>query len=313
MIEILTTGAANTVQDPGRFGHLNIGVSRCGAMDRMALATGNALLGNGPEAAGLEIAIFPFRLSFLADVDFAVTGADCRATLDGKALPPFWAASAKGGQVLALSPPLAGARAYIAFAGGIDVPEILGSRSTDLKGGFGGHQGRGLKRGDRLATLEPGPRKLPPSGLGALPHSADTNVRVIPGAEFETFTAEAIEAFFAAQWVIYNASDRMGYRLSGPQLALRCRTELLSHGILPGAVQVPSSGQPIIQLADANTCGGYPKIAHVIEPDLWKLAQAPLGSALRFHQASIAVELEEMAKADALLADIRATAALICG
>lgn len=324
MIEILTNGGANTVQDLGRFGYLNIGVSRCGAMDRLAFGTGNALLGNSPSAAGLEVAIFPFRLRFGSDTNFAVSGADCSTALDGRALPPFWAYSAKCGQELVLSPPHAGARAYVAIAGGIDVPEILGSRSTDLKSGFGGHLGRGLKRGDRFGTVNApaGGRRLPDCGLGALPYGSEAvtaadgkasiGVRVMPAAEFNVFTAEAIDHFFAAKWVVSNASNRMGYRLSGPGLALAGKIELLSHGIVPGTIQVPQSGQPIVQLADANTCGGYPKIATVIEADLWKLAQAPVGAEIRFHKVTGDVALREMAELNALLSDIRATAELIC-
>jgi len=321
MIEILSNGAANTVQDLGRFGHLDIGVSRCGAMDAAALTTGNALLGNAPSAAGLEIAIFPFRLRFLSDIDVAVTGADCAAALDGWRLPPFWAISARSGQELKLSPPIAGARAYVAFAGGIDVAEILGSRSTDLKSGFGGHKGRGLERGDRLglAKIDGRCRKLPPGGLGALPldfppaGETTIDVRVTPGAEFDSFAQASIDHFFAAPWIVSVASNRMGYRLSGPLLTLKRQRELLSHGILSGTIQVPASGQPIIQLADANTCGGYPKIAHVIEPDLARLAQAPAGARIRFHAATIATALEAAAKSKAHLDDIRVTAALICG
>lgn len=324
MIEILTSGGANTIQDLGRFGYLSIGVSLCGAMDRLAFETGNALLGNAPTTAALEIAIFPFRLRFGLDTNFAVTGSDCAASLDGKALPPFWAHTARRGQELVLSPPVAGARAYIAVAGGFDVPEVLGSRSTDLKGGFGGHHGRSLKRGDRLrAMIAPvSSRKLPVSGLGALPYEAEVvsaikgkagiDIRVTPAAEFDDFTDEAIDRFLAADWVVSSESNRMGYRLSGPALSLLNKTELFSHGIVPGTVQVTPSGQPIIQLADANTCGGYPKIATVIEPDLSKLAQAPVGSRLRFRKVTIDAALDEMVKSNALLSEIRVTAELIC-
>lgn len=291
MIEIHTTGAPNTVQDAGRRGHLDAGISRCGAMDRLALNTGNALLGNDSGAAGIEVAFFPFRLRFARAVAFAVTGAACGATLDGRALPPCWTAEAGAGQVLALSPPRRGARAYVTVAGGIDVPPVMGSRSTDVKGGFGGLAGRGLRRGDRLALAEPAPGPGPGrAGFGAAPppfapsgpEGGAVALRVIPAAEFERFDPPSRRALVEAEWRVGQEANRMGYRLGGPTLTLDRPLELLSHGIVPGIVQVPANGQPIVQLADANTCGGYPKIAAVIEADLWRIAQAPIGARLRF-------------------------------
>ncbi len=137
-------------QDLGRNGRFDIGVSRSGAMDRLSLMIGNALLGNDLNAAGLEIAIFPFRLRFDQPARFAVTGAEGAVTLAGRPLPARWAASAAEGETLVIAPPEKGARVYITFAGGIDVEPVLGSRATDLKSGYGGLEGRGLKRGDRL-------------------------------------------------------------------------------------------------------------------------------------------------------------------
>lgn len=322
MIEILTTGMLNTVQDRGRRGWLDIGVGHGGAMDRLALDMGNALLGNPPDAAGIEVVIFPFRLRFGADAIFAVTGADCAATLDGVPLPPDWRQGARAGQVLALAPPRRGARGYVTFAGGIDVPEVLGARATDLKNGFGGLEGRGLRRGDRLALGADGrPLGRGPMnggvGFGALrgdplpAPGARVELRVIPAAEHACFTRAAHALFRDSDWEVTAEANRMGYRLAGPALALERPLELLSHGILPGVVQVPPSGQPIVQLADANTCGGYPKIAAVIAPDLWRIAQAPVGARLRFVETSRAAARDTMRAEAALLADLRATAALI--
>lgn len=277
MIEVLTTGTANTVQDLGRSGHFDIGVSRSGAMDRLALSLGNALLGNDFDAAGLEIAMFPFRLRFDAPVRFSVTGARGDVTLAGAPLPPLWSASAAAGDTLVIAPPREGARVYIAVAGGIDVAPVLGSRATDLKSGYGGLEGRGLKRGDRLTVAKTEPARAfgatydPLAGLDftqALP------LRVVPAAEYPVFTTDARRLFSRWSWRVTAEADRMGYRLDGPELKLERRLELMSHGIVPGTVQVPPSGKPIIQLADANTCGGYPKIATVIEADLWIIGQA---------------------------------------
>ncbi len=292
MIEILSSGAVNSVQDLGRFGYLDAGVGRSGAMDAPALEVANLMVGNPGGFAGLEIALFPFRLKFLAPTVFAITGADCPASLSGKSLPPWWTIQATEGDVLELGLPRSDARACLAFAGGIDVADLLGSKSTDLKSGWGGHEGRGLKRGDRLSLGETtAHRPLPSGGFGIDPlelraapaaPGVAIPVRVLPSAESAAFSQEARSEFFAAAWRVSAEANRQGYRLEGPELHPSIKLELFSHGIMPGTVQVPPSGQPIIQLAEANTCGGYPKIANVIEADLWRLGQTPSGSAIRF-------------------------------
>ena len=292
MIEILTTGAANCVQDLGRFGYLDAGVSRSGAMDAPALELANRLVGNDPNAAAIEVAIFPFRMRFDRTALVAVTGADLLVTLGGIRYPSWWALPVSAGDILELGLPRRGARAYLAIAGGLIVPPVLGSASTDLKSRWGGLEGRGLRRGDRLeAGFAPAALGGLPAGFGLDPETIgrgaadigeEVPIRVLPGAEYDVFDQAAIDALESAAWQVSEDANRQGYRLSGPQLMLRQKLELHSHGIMPGTVQVPPSGQPIIQLAEANTCGGYPKIAHVIEADLWRLGQAPVGSRLRF-------------------------------
>jgi len=289
MIEVLTTGAANTIQDLGRNGRFDIGVSRSGAMDRLSLMIGNALLGNDLNAAGLEIAIFPFRLRFDGPVRFAVTGAEGAVTLAGRPLPPRWAASAAEGETLVIAPPDKGARVYITFAGGINVEPVLGSRATDLKSGYGGLEGRGLKRGDRLNVMSKPPMRSFGAALdpfGALDFTNPLPVRAVPAAEHSVFSADARKLFSRWSWRVTQEADRVGYRLEGPELKLERRLELMSHGILPGTIQVPPSGKPIIQLADANTCGGYPKIATIIEADLWIVGQAGPESRFLFSEVT---------------------------
>ncbi|MBZ9775797.1 biotin-dependent carboxyltransferase family protein [Mesorhizobium sp. CO1-1-8] len=302
MIEILTTGLLNTVQDLGRPGHLALGVSHGGGMDRQALAIANLMLGNDPSAAGIEVALHPFRLRAHIDTAVAITGADCAVRVGDRPCPPWWAMTIRAGETLVLEAPRTGARSYIAFAGGIDLPPVMGSRATDVKGNFGGLSGRGLSRGDRLA-LNLAQCRLPAGGIGAALEerrgAADglacaIELRVLPAAEFDAFTPEAQAAYTGSEWSITNDANRMGYRLAGETLSLVSPMELLSHGIVPGTVQVPPSGQPIIQLADANTCGGYPKIATVIEADLWRLAQAPVGARLRFSAVSIEASTEAL-------------------
>ncbi|TPL01011.1 MULTISPECIES: biotin-dependent carboxyltransferase family protein [unclassified Mesorhizobium] len=302
MIEILSTGLPNTVQDLGRPGYLALGISHGGAMDSQALAIANFMLGNDRSAAGLEIALYPFRLKAHVDTALAITGADCPISIDDRRYPPWWATTIRAGETLLVEAPRAGARSYIAFAGGLDLPSVMGSRATDAKGGFGGLAGRGLARGDQL-QLNSAVCPLPSAGLGVAleERQAASNanfspieLRVLPAAEFDAFTAQAQAAFTSSDWKITSEANRMGYRLSGETLSLASPLELLSHGIVPGTIQVPPSGQPIVQLADANTCGGYPKIATVIEADLWRLAQAPVGARLRFVPVSIEVATQAL-------------------
>lgn len=288
MIEILTGSSLNTIQDFGRPHAMAMGVAQGGAMDRLALSHGNLLLDNPVDAAGIEIVFFPFRVRFHAETSFAVTGAACPATLDDLKLPRDWAIIARPGQTLTLRAPEQGARAYLTLRGGLDVPPVLGARSTDLKGGFGGLEGRALQKGDRLSCLAASTLCLPAAGYGLtrpcpLPHADGTRIRVLPAAEHEVFTPESLKTFHAASWTLTPSANRMGYRLEGQNaLKLSRPLSLFSHGILPGTVQVPPAGQPIIQMMDANTCGGYPKIATVIAPDLRLLSQTVVGAPVHF-------------------------------
>jgi biotin-dependent carboxylase-like uncharacterized protein len=325
VIEIMTSGTPNSVQDLGRPGYLGMGVGRSGAMDRVALEVGNALVGNPATSAAIEIALFPFKLRFLTDVRFSVTGGGCSASIDDDPLPPCWTQVAKQQQILHLAPSVEGARAYVAFAGGIDVPIVLGSRSTDVKGSFGGLDGRGLQRGDRL-NIHPSAvsgRSGEGAGFGAIPtlltelanqaERSITTVRVLRAAEQSAFTAEARELFASTEWIVTKDANRTGYRLHGPALMLKRPLELFSHGIVPGTIQVPPSGHPIIQLADANTCGGYPKIATVIEADLWRLAQTRVGGRIRFVEVDRDAAIALLRGHAAQIEDLRRAAELIAG
>lgn len=287
MIEILSTGALNSVQDTGRFGYLNLGVAQSGAMDATALAVGNLVLGNEPNCAALEVAMYPFKIRFTSPQTFAVAGADCRMTLGDRVLPPQWICHAQAGETLTLQPPRAGVRSYICFAGGLDVPLVMGSRATDLKSALGGLDGRGLKRGDNLAVHQAKPIKF--SGGVCAPSSVivgPVDIRVSAASEYHEFSDEALQCFFTSEWTVTQESNRMGIRLAGPNISPRQKLEMLSHGILPGTIQVPPAGQPIVQMADANTCGGYPKIGNVIDVDIGRLAQRPVGSKFRFVQVT---------------------------
>lgn len=306
-LEVLTPGLLNTVQDLGRFGFRRFGVGTAGAMDTVALRIGNVLLHNSEDAAGIEIQVFPFALRIAADMDIAVTGADCQARLDDIVLPPWWTTRARGGQTLRLDLPTVGARSYVTVAGGIDVPVVLESHSTNLRGGFGGQQGRALLSGDILPVcpLEQGQPERPLISLGAVPPGlilpaanqdappaaelgAELTVRVLRAGEYDRFDDASQRRLWTTAWRITSQSDRVAFRLSGPGLTLLEPIEMRSHGVMPGVVQVPPAGEPIIQMSDANTAGGYPKIAGVIEADLWRLGQARMGSQIRFVEVSYA-------------------------
>jgi len=298
VIEILSASALATVQDLGRPGALRWGVGTSGAMDPLAVAGGNLLLGNDEGAAAVEVPVFPFQVRFTADCAFAVTGADCSARLDDLPLLPWWTHEAKAGQVLQLGVPRQdgawrASRAYLCLAGGIDVPQVLGSRSTQLRGAFGGLAGRALRQGDMLRAVAPGAgRRMTDFGLVppalALPLEADglPAMRVLPAAEYDRYTEASKAAFWSEPWKITAQSDRYGYRLAGTALEPVAAIEMRSHGIVPGVIQVPPGGQPIVQMCDAQPSGGYPKIGTVIEADRWRLGQAPIGSRIRFVQTS---------------------------
>lgn len=311
MIEILSATALATVQDFGRFGSLGYGVGTSGAMDHLALALGNLLLGNPEDAAAIEIPLFPFEVRFTQDCAFAVTGAAGEATLDGQPLPPFWVAQAREGQVLNLGYPTSGSRAYLCLAGGVDVPSVLGSRSTQLRGEFGGLQGRALQQGDRILALRPGVSVAPTdfgvvSPTQALPLERDglPAMRVLPAAEYECFLEESRAAFWAGEWKVTTQSNRYGYRLEGAPILPKAPMEVRSHGIVPGVIQVPHGGQPIIQMRDAQPSGGYPKFGTVIEADLWRLGQAPIGSKVRFIECSYAEAVAALEDNQRYLAEV---------
>ena len=292
MIEVLHTGALTTVQDQGRLGCLRWGVGTAGAMDRLALAAGNLLLGNDAQCAAIEVQVFPLRLRFAADTAFALTGADGDARLNGRPLLPWAAHAARAGEELVLGLPRLGphrgSRSYLSLPSGVDVPKVLGSRSTQMRGAFGGLDGRPLRAGDVLRAAGPSEPwaaldLVPPDVALPLQVGGCRAVRVLPAAEWACYTEASRAAFWAQPWKITPQSDRYGYRLQGTQALEPLKAlEMRSHGIVPGVIQVPPDGQPIIQMRDGQPTGGYPKFGTVIEADLWRLGQAPIGERIRF-------------------------------
>lgn len=294
MIRILSLPPLATIQDLGRDGHWFQGLGRAGAMDPAAHRIANLLLGNAPSAATLEIPLTPARFRFDTRQAFAIAGAVCGAQLNGFPLPRTFAGVAKAGDVLALGPIRHGARVYLAVPGGINVPKVLGSRSTQLREAFGGYDGRILKPDDLLKPIRQTCPDLPPDGISLdlpefrLPVDKAIHLRALRSTEHDSFDAPSRAAFWSEPFRVTRQNDRQGHRLSGPSLNRTDSGELRSHGIVPGIIQVPGGGQPIIQLADSATMGGYPKIAALIEPDLWRMGQARPDDTVFFKEVDLA-------------------------
>jgi KipI family sensor histidine kinase inhibitor len=291
-VEVRDGGLLTTVQDQGRAGHRRSGVSGAGPMDHRAHAAANRAVGNPEGAAALECTVSGPTLVFHAPVWIALAGADLgavleRADLGSWPMPLGPAVLARPGNVLRFTGRRAGCRATHALGGGIDVPLVLGSRSTALQAEFGGLGGRKLAEGDWL-RLGPAPGRPgdPAPTAGAAGRSV--TVRVVAGPQADLFPPASRERFLAEPWRLGPTSDRVGCRLEGPVLAHSGRGEILSDGMVPGSVQVPPDGQPIVMMADAPTTGGYPKIATVVSSDLAALAQLVPGEGeVRFEEVTV--------------------------
>ncbi len=288
MLTIIAPGPLATVQDRGRPTARRYGVPTSGAMDQFALQAANLLVGNPPGAAVLELTAGGVELEFTRPLLVALTGADLGATLAARPLPLWTSLLTSAGMRLQLSGRRAGwgARAYLAVAGGIAVPAVLGAYATDLAGGFGGFQGRPLRAGDLLAAGAP-PRAVV-SALGrtwppaARPAYRERPVlRFIPGPHLNCFAADALKRLAEAELRVSVTSNRMGYRLEGITTPHLRPTSLPSLGVVPGTLQVPPDGGPILLMADAQTTGGYPVLGVVISADLPLAAQLLPGDTLR--------------------------------
>lgn len=305
--EVLEAGLLTTVQDRGRYGYQRFGMPVAGAMDIFALRVGNALVGNDDGAAGLEMTVLGPKIRFHADTWIAVTGADLGAKLNSESLATWQSIQVAKDDVLSFQGPQDGIRAYLAIAGGIDVPVVMGSRSTYVKAAIGGLAGRGLKPGDVLDTEESrtafiarrAPERLS-QGYGS-----EHDVRVVLGPQDDRFTKAGLETFLGSQYTVAIQSDRMGYRLEGPSIEHADGPDVISDGTAYGAVQVPGDGQPIVLLADRGTTGGYTKVATVISSDLHKFAQAMPGHTVSFRAVSVEEAHELYRSREALFMGIR--------
>ena len=286
-VTVLRPGMLTTVQDRGRWGHQAIGVPVSGALDVPALRVANALAGNARAAAALEVTLMGPELRLEQPTRVAIAGADLSATLDGAGLVPPCAINCSAGSVVRFGERRAGARAYVAFDGGIDTPLNLGSRATHPETATGGVDGRPLVAGDRLplgrANEWPASRPANPAGVRLSAGVSGATLRVMPGPQLGFFEHTALDVLQRIRFTVSSQSNRMGYRLHGDAAIPRVPgREMISDATFAGAVQVPSSGQPILLLADRQTTGGYPQIATVISADLPLAGQLAPGDWVEF-------------------------------
>ncbi len=292
-LDITSPGPYTAVRDLGRVGYAHLGVPVCAPMDEFALRAANRLVGNPPESALLEFLFDGPELIPAVDCAAALTGCGYSLQVDRQKYPAWLSVLVRAGQTIRIGGGGKGRWGYLAISGGLDVPLVMGSRSTQLRGGFGGWQGRLLQAGDRLPL---GYGQYPWSLVGKrLPENAIpvygnyVTVPAVPAPQSDWFTPESYRAFWEGEYRISEQSDRMGMRLEGLPLAVEpgCG-ELLSEGVLPGVVQVPSGGQPVVLMADCQTTGGYPKIAVVPQAGLPLLAQCPpIDGTIRFKSVTL--------------------------
>lgn len=290
-IEIQEPGLQTTVQDKGRYGYQRYGVPVSGAMDPFALRAANILVGNNDNDAVLELTALGPKLLFKNPTWVAITGANLSPTINRKPISNWETLKIEEDDILAFGPPKDGMRAYIAIAGGIDVPQIMGSRSTYLKGDFGGFEGRALQAGDVVSTLSSGDREYIkrrlPTEMSPPNYGETHDLRVIMGPQESYFTTKGVSTFLESTYTVSMDSDRMGYRLDGPSIEHVDSADIISDGTPFGTVQIPGDGTPIILLADRGISGGYTKIATVISADIGKLGQAMPGNKLNFESVSL--------------------------
>lgn len=325
-LTIVGAGLQTTVQDLGRPTHQRDAIPAGGAMDRLACRAANLLVGNPESAALLEAALIGPAIRFHEETLIALAGGDLAASIDGKATGNWRAVIVPADGVLRFGQPKTGCRAYIAIAGGVDVPPVFGSRSTYLRGGFGGVDGRALRAGDTLRTLPATDvaramhATIAQSGSSASrwslgvtlrPHYSDHPiVRIVEGAHTSLLTPASRARLVDDAFRISSSSDRMGYRLEGKPLELSAPTELLSEAVTFGTVQLPPAGAPIVLMADRQTTGGYPRVAEVASVDLPLIAQLKPGDSVSFRFISLAEAQRLYLAQEGELAQARAGLAL---
>jgi antagonist of KipI len=288
VIQVQEPGLFTTVQDLGREGFGPKGVSPSGAADSISLRIGNRLVGNAEGAAGLEMTLLGGTFVFREGALLALTGSDFGAALDGKPIELWTAFEARPGQTLRLGPTRSGARCYLCVRGGIEVKLFLGSASTHILSGLGGHEGRALRKGDVLKIgAESGSALGRRLSAQALKETQPRKVlRVTPGPQTDWFPEPAQKIFYASTYRVAEESNRMGLRLEGAPIPVPAGGRMISEGVALGAIQVPEGGLPIILFVEQQTAGGYPKFANVISADLHSLGQLRPRDEIRFERVT---------------------------
>lgn len=289
-LEVIRPGLFTTVQDLGRYGYQKYGVAVTGAMDGVSLRIANFLVGNGEGEAALEITLLGPRIKVLNDTLVAVVGGDLNFKVNNQSAEIGKTTRVRKGDVLNFGTPLSGCRAYLTIAGGIHVPQILGSRSTFLRGGFGGKEGRPLRAGDILFGRKTSLhvlRSMERTKLDILfEYGKDSPIRVVLGPQDDYFTKEGVDVFLNSTYIVSNQSDRAGCRLEGPKVSHKGELDIVSDGVPPGGIQILPNGNPIVFFRD-RPIGGYPKIGVVITADLRRLTQMKPGDIVRFQAISL--------------------------
>ena len=291
-ITILESGLLSTIQDVGRYGFQKYGVPVSGALDNFAFRGANLLVGNEMNAAGIEMTVIGPSIKFNYPALISITGADLSIKLDGEKIDRWAAIQVEADSVLTSDGIQDGIRAYLAINGGINVPMIMGSRSTYIPASFGGYKGRPLMAGDTLFVGEPNPEtrhqeRTLPENLEPVHYGHSHVIRVVLGPQDSNFTSDAINTFFDSRYVVTNNSDRTGYRLAGPSLKHQRTADIISDGTQIGSIQVPADGNPIILMSDRGPTGGYAKIGTIITSDLGFIAQSRPNDNLVFRQVSV--------------------------
>lgn len=308
-ITILNPGLLTTVQDFGRIGYQQFGVPVSGVVDPRAMSIANILVDNPEDEAVLECTMLGPQIRFHAANAIAITGGDLGPTIDNQPIPNYAAIRVEAGQVLRFAGLRSGCRAYIAFAGGLDIAPVMGSRSTYMKAKIGGVEGRKLQKDDVIKFRKPNPdlrglniRHISPEFVPRLEYK----IRVVLGPQDDMFTEHGIETFLSESYIVTPEFDRMGCRLDGESIEHKGESgDIISDGIAFGAIQVPTAGKPIIMLSDRQTTGGYTKIANVISADFRILAQLKAGDRVRFAQVSIAAAQDALLTQRAALKTLR--------
>ncbi|HZD31497.1 MAG TPA: biotin-dependent carboxyltransferase family protein [Candidatus Angelobacter sp.] len=304
MIRVRKPGLSTTVQDRGRFGYAHLGISPCGAADVLGLRIANRLVGNEEYAPALEMTLLGTTLEFECGAIVALAGSECECKLGNYRAPMVAPIEVPAGGVLQCGSMTNGARTYLAVRGGLDVPLVMGSASTDLRGGFGGVAGRRLRTGDAVAVGN-SKGQLMRLRAGALDRLRyDSPVRITQGSQHDWFGPAEYMKFLAGRYSVTEQSDRAGLRLNGEAITPREKKQLLTDGIPLGAIQVPADGQPIILFVDQQTTGGYPKIATVIRADMHRIGQLRPRDEIRFAEVSITEAIDALRTQERWFRDI---------